>query len=235
MPEFRMEDETLAREARFRLWWGIVVLMMIIAILLFVLGVSRILAPSPIFGLVFVFSILAFVAGASILACREALYSAEREMVFVLNDDAIIRKRSGYPDIKITFPQIAVLSEELRWLVVKSNEEGIRIAIPRNVKGYPLIRAELARHHPLSVNSSISLKGFALLAISVLAWIAVYFFHDLRIILSAGIIALITIAMGSLHFVGLSQRNQKRPLLWVPLGFAWLIALLLVYLRMVQR
>ena len=136
MLEFKIEGDSLRREVRFRvLSWGAVLFFAAVAVLLFVLGVYRVLNANSFFGFAFVSSVLAFVIGASILACREALHYAARQMVFVMDGNGIIRKRRGYPDVTIAFPEISTLSEELSWLIIKSVESQKKIAIPRSLSG----------------------------------------------------------------------------------------------------
>ena len=121
MPEFKIEGDALRREARFRvLSWGSVLLLLGVTVLLFTLGVSGDLSASPDLGWLFVLTGLGTIIGAYVLASREALHFAERQMVFVLNDNEIVRKRKGYPDVKIAFSEIATLREELRWLIIKT-------------------------------------------------------------------------------------------------------------------
>jgi hypothetical protein len=233
--EFRIEGDTLRRESRFRaLSWGTVLLLMVIAVVLSVLGAYGALRSNSNLGWLFVFTLLGTVFGACILACREALNCAEREMIFVLDDKRIGRRRQGYPEVEIAFSEVETLREELRWLVITSAEPRRKIAIPNDVKGYEVIRAELAKHHALSARAEFPLKGTALLVVSVLSWVAVLWFRDARVVSSAGAVALITLAFGSRRLWTLLHRSSKRPLLWTSLGFAWLVALLLIYLRVVR-
>jgi hypothetical protein len=233
--EFKIEGDALRREARFRvLSWSAVLLLMATTVLLFVLGVNGVLGAGSSLGFLFVFTLLGTVAGAFILACREAMNYAERQMIFVLSDDGIVRKRQGYPEVKITFSEISTLREELSWLIINSTEPRRKIAVPTNVKGYELIRAELAKHHALSARAEFPLKSTALLVVSVLSWAAVLRFQDARIVISAGAVALITLAFGSRRLWTLLHRRSKLSLLWASLGFAWLVAFLLIYLRVVR-
>lgn len=235
MREFKIEGDALRRESRIRLLsWGIVLLLLAITVLLFALGVNGVLGASSSLGFLFVFTLLGTVAGACILACREALNYAERQMIFILSDNGIIRKRQGYPDVKIAFSEINTLSEELSWLIINSTEPRRRIAVPTNVKGYDVICAELAKHHALSARAELPLKSTALLVVSVLSWAAVLWFRDARFVISAGAVALITLAFASRRLWTLLHRRSKLPLLWTSLGFAWLVALLLIYLRIVR-
>jgi hypothetical protein len=151
VPEFKIEGDALRREARIRmLSWGSVLLLLGVTILLFTLGVSGDLSASPNLGRLFALTGLGTVVGAYIVGFRESLRFAERQMVFVLNDNEIVRKRNGYPDVKIAFSEIATLREELRWLIIKTAEPQRKISIPNTVSGYDAICAELAKHHPFS-------------------------------------------------------------------------------------
>lgn len=235
MPEFKIEEDSLRREARFRvLSWGTVLFFAAVAVLLFVLGVYRVLSANSLFGFAFVSSVLASVIGASILACHEALHYAARQMVFVMDGNGIVRKRRGYPDVTIAFSEISTLSEELRWLIIRSVGFERKIAIPKTVRGYEALRAELAKHHPLSAPTKLPLQSTALLTVSVLSWAAVLWLRDVRAIIATGIVAVVTLAFGSYRVWTLLHCRSKSPLLWASLGFAWLAALFLIYLRVVH-
>jgi hypothetical protein len=235
MPEFRIENDALKREARFRmLSWGTVLLLVAIATLLLVLRGSGYIRDSSGLGGLFVLTILSAAIIAIILAPREGLHRAERKMVFALDNNRIVRKRQGYPDVEVAFSEIETLREELRWLVVTSTEPRRKIAVPRDVNGYELIRAELAKHHPLSARVALPLKGAALLMVSILSWAAVLAFRDVRAVIAAGTVAAAALVFGSYRVWTVLHPSSKRPLLWASLGFAWLAALLLIYLRVVR-
>jgi hypothetical protein len=160
-------------------------------------------------------------------------------MVFVLNDNEIVRKRQGYPDVRIAFTEIATLGEELRWLVVKTDDPQKKIAIPSEVSGYDTIRTELTKHHPLSarvespLKSAAVLKTSALLAVAVLSWAAVVWFRGVVVIVPA-IVGLITLAIGTWSMWTLLNHRLWRPVVWAAIGSAWLVALFLIYLRVVR-
>lgn len=237
MTEFRIETNALSkrREVRVRLLsWGTVLSLIVVTVLIFVLGFLGLLrADSDLHWLKWlaVPFMLGSVIGAAFLACREALHRAEREMVFVLDDDGIVRRRNGWPEVKIAFSEVDTIREELRYLVVYSTDPYRKIAVPRDVKAFEVFCAEVAKHHPLSVRMGFPLKSMALLTVSILSWPAVMWFSDLRIVIPAGAIALMTLVFGSHRLWTLLYRSSKRPLLWTSLGFAWLVAFLLIYLR----
>jgi hypothetical protein len=238
VPEFKIEGDPLRREAQFRLLsWGSVLLLLGVTVLLFTLGVSGDLSASPDLGRLFVLTGLGTVVAACVVGFHEALRLAERQMVFVLSDNEIIRKRKGYPDVKIAFSEIATLREELRWLIIKTAGPQRKIGIPNTVSGYDAICAELAKHHPLSArveHVEFPLKTTALLAAAILSWAAVMWFRDVRLVILSGTGGLITLAIGS-HSVWTMLHSQvRRPLVWASLGCAWLMAILLIYLRLVH-
>ena len=151
MREFKIGEDVLKHEAKFRiLSWGTVLLLMAVSVSLFALHISGVLNTHSELGIVFVFTFLSSIIGACILGCREVLNYAERQMTFVLDDTGICRKRRGFPEETITFSEIGTLSEELRWLVIYGREPLKKIAIPKKVNGFEIIRAELEKHHSIS-------------------------------------------------------------------------------------
>jgi hypothetical protein len=238
VPEYKIEGDGLRREARFRIVsWGTILLLLAVTVLLFALRVSGRLNANSDLRFVFAFTLLGTVVGACFVGSREALHSAERQMGFVLNDNEIVQKRKGYPDIKIAFSEIATLREELRWLIIKTAEPQRKIAVPNSVSGYDAICAELAKHHPLSARVDrveFPLKTTALCAAAILSWTAVIWFRDVGVVIISGTGGLITLAIGS-HSVWTMLHSQvRRSLLWASLGCAWLMAILVIYLRVVR-
>lgn len=204
------------------------------AVLLFVLGVNGVPSADPRLGSLFVFAVLSAVIGACVLSCVETLNYAEREMVFVLDDEGIVRKRKGFPDVKIIFQEVDALAEQRRWLVIRSSQPRRKIAIPNCVSGYDVIRTELAKHHPFAAPAKFPLRNVVLVTVSVLSWIAVLCFANARIVISAGAIALLTLAEASKRLWALAHTGMNRVLVRVCLGFVWFSAIIVLYLRIVR-
>ncbi|MDT8070391.1 MAG: hypothetical protein ROO76_19675 [Terriglobia bacterium] len=237
MPEFRVDRNLLNKErelSRRLLSWGLVALLFAITVLLFCLGISGYLSSHSALRFLFVFTLLAAVVAASILASGEALRIAERQMVFALDEEGITRRRKGWPDVTIAFSEIDTLREELRWLVIYGGPTRKKIAIPKNISGYEKIRAELARRHPLSVPAEIPLSNVALSAIAVLSWSGLIWFGDARIAVPCGFIALGSLAIGSRRLWTLLHLGPKRVLMWFCLASAWILAIFLIYIRAVR-
>lgn len=235
--EFRVEADAMSRGRSFRdrlLSWGMVVLLIGITVFLFVLGVSGIFGSNSVLRFLFVFVLVGTIIVATVLAWREALRRAEGEMVFILDEAGIIRRREGWPDVKIGFSEVKTVREELRWLVIYSTEPCRKIAVPNDVKGFNVIRAEVARYHPLSAKALFPSKSLVLPSISLLSWATMLLFRDVRVVISTGVIALVTLAIGSHGLWASVHRGPKRLLMWLSLGFMWLLAILVIYLRVVR-
>ncbi len=150
-----------------------------------------------------------------ILSFREALRFAERSMIFVLNDNGIVRKRRGFPDVSIRFSEIQYVGEELRWLIVKSTEPQRKIAIPNDVSGYEIIREELARHHALDIEalsshaSSLAWSSLWLIATTI-SWFLFLSSHYRSIVVPAGLFAFTSVVVGCVRLWRVLGRSLRR-------------------------
>jgi hypothetical protein len=204
MQEFKIEGEAPIREARVRwLSWGIVLLLFALSMAIFILHYWG-LVESQAAGVVAIICLLAGFCGACLVGIRTTLSLAFRQMIFVLDDNAIIRRRKGYSDIRIPYSELSYVGEELGTLIVKSSQPYRKIAIPNRVFGYETICAELSKHHALSPQSKFpwksAAKSAALTGISVLSWGVVLSSRDRRLVVPAGVIALTTFTMG-IHYL----------------------------------
>jgi hypothetical protein len=224
------------RESRIRLLsWGAVVFLVASTVLLFFLHSLRLKADPTLRWLV-AFTIFGAVIGAYIVAFRQGMQRFKREMVFLLSDKEIVRKRRGWPDVKIAFSEIADLREEPSWLIVESIEPRKRIIVPKEVKGFESLRAELAKQHPLFAQAKLPVKGTALkgtvfATISVLSWVAVLWLRDKRLVLIAGAVGLGFLVSESYRLWVLLRRGPRRLFLRLCLGLVCLAALVLIYVR----
>jgi hypothetical protein len=241
MLEFKIEPDALndRRDAKGRLVsWSIVLLLFAMSVSIYVLGFLGLLSiDSDLRWLAWlsVPTILGAGIGTFILAFREALRRAEREMIFVLDDNGIVRRRKGFPEVRIAFSDVDALGEELRWLVVRSTNPPRKIAIPNNVKGYEVMRAELTKHRALAAPvNELPAKSVAAATISVLSWVAVLWFREVRLVIPAAVIALTLLALESSRLWILLRRGPKRMFSLFCIGIVWFVAILLIYLRMVR-
>lgn len=241
MLEFKIDrDSSVARrEAMGRLIaWSIVLLLFAMAVSIFILGFQGLLSVGSDLhwlGWLLMPASLGSAIGFLILAYREGLRRAERKMIFVLDDSGIVRRREGFPDVRIDFSEVDTLRQDLRWLVVKSTEPQRKIAIPENVQGFEVIRAELAKHHALSPPvKKLPLKNAAPITLSVLGWAAFLWLRDLRVAIPAGVLAMTLLALGCRRLWTLSRRGTNRRPLLALLAIASVSAILLIYFRVVR-
>jgi hypothetical protein len=241
MPEFKIESDALnkRREAKDRLVsWGIVLLLFAMFLSIWTLGfLGRLSVGSGLRWLLWlsVPGFLGAVIGAFILAFREVLHRAEREMVFVLDDNGLVRRRKGFPEVRIPFSDMDTLGEELRWLVVKSTNPHRKIAIPNSVKGYEVIRAELTKHHAIAAPvTKLPLRSAAPVVISVLSWIAVLSFREVRLLIPAAVVAMTLLALESRRMWIVLRSGPRRMFSFASLCVVWLLAILVIYLRVVR-
>jgi hypothetical protein len=147
--EFRaVSNEAIRRRDRWiRLTvWSTIPLLLVTTFV----GVYAALSSSPHVYATFkwfaVLIVVGAIVGAYFLGNRLSIERLERDMVFVLTEKDVIRRRTGYPDIRIGFSEIGALLERNNWLVVESIPPIKKTAIPRGVEGFAALRAELAKH-----------------------------------------------------------------------------------------
>jgi hypothetical protein len=92
------------------------------------------------------FIVVGAIVGAYFLGIRLRVERLKRDIVFLLTEKEVIRRRTGWPDIRIGFSEIGALLERKSWLVVESIPPVKKIAIPTEVEGFAALRAELAKH-----------------------------------------------------------------------------------------
>ena len=99
MQTFRIEYDALKenREARVRLLgWGAVALFLATFVLVFILGF-----PGVVTVWVMSIALVGASIGAGILLGRELRRRSDREMVFLMDEDGITKRRKGFPDERI--------------------------------------------------------------------------------------------------------------------------------------
>ncbi len=151
MREYKIQVDATQKRREKTVWW---ISWAVVALLLVAPFVLRASGGHP--AVWFAGAALAVAVIASYtLAAREALRRAEREMVFVLDDEGISRKRRGYADIHIPYSQVASISQEMRWLIIRGTSFGIKIAVPDDVSGIEAIRTELAQRCPRQYSGNV--------------------------------------------------------------------------------
>ena len=159
----------------------------------------------------------------------------KRDLSFELTDKDLIRRKAGWPDVRIGLQEIRALYEGQGWLVVESVEPIRRIAIPAEVEGFAVLRAELAKHNSIvTTRRGRSVLVFTPLVVSLICWVVALESKNSTARGLAAAAALMIFAWGSLHLVRLMNGKPKRFLVWIALGISWAAAILLVYLHVMR-
>ena len=131
--------------------------------------------------------------GSLIVACRLGMYLWEREIVVLMDEDGITKRREGFPDERLNYTEIRSLREG-RWrLLVVSTKPYGSVAIPKALEGFETIRAELAKHHPPGdrAETKTSLPRIALSLVAYgLCWGPLVFFVASKSVVPAGVLLL---------------------------------------------
>ena len=238
MSEFRVafnEASQRKRDGKIRLAaWGTILLLSVAT----VVGILSVRSSRPQVNTAFIWFaallVLGAIVGAHFVAVRLGLERVERDMVFVLTDKDLVRKRNGWPDVRINFSEISALYERPGWLVVEGSEPPRKIAVPDVVEGFAAIRAELAKHGTITAQPRSSPLGLVTMLASFLCWGAVLWSKDAGVLRIAAALALILLAWESFRFSTRLRQSPKRFLVWVWIGLGWVAAILVVYFRVLR-
>jgi hypothetical protein len=238
MSEFRVTLDKASqgrRDGKIRIAvWGVVLLLLVTAIV----GVLSVRLSNPHVNTAFTWLAISIVAGAIVgahlLATRLGLEKLERDTIFLLTEEDVVRRRAGWPDVRIGLSEITSLIERRNWLVVEGAESTSRIAIPREVDGFATLRAELAKHCSITVQPTRSLVELIPIIASLLCWGTVFWLRDATVVRVAAATALVLLAWESFRLYSRLRQNPKRllGLLWIALG--WVAAILVVYFRLLR-
>jgi len=237
MSEFRVssnKESTLRRNhgTRLILWGAVLVLSCITLFAVFGAGSA---SPQINTALAWLAGLIvaASIVGANFLSYRQGMEKVKRDLSFELTDKDLIRRNAGWPDVRIGLQEIHALYEGQGWLVVESVEPIRRIAIPAEVEGFAVLRAEMAKHNSI-VTRRRSVLAFTPLVVSLICWVVALESKNSTARGLAAAAALMILAWGSLHLVRLMNGKPKRLLVWIALGISWAAAILVVYLHVMR-
>jgi len=241
MSEFRVnsnKESTLRRDhgTRLILWGAVLVLS---CITLFAVFGAHSAGPQINTALAWLAGLIVAGAVGSVyfLSYRQGMEKVKRDLCFELTDKDLIRRKAGWPDVRIGLQEIHVLYEGQGWLVVESVEPIRKMAIPAEVEGFAVLRAELAKHNSIVTRRRRSVLVFTVftpLVVSLICWQVATESKNSTARGLAAAAALMIFAWGSVQLVRLMNGKPKRFLVWIALGFSWVAAILLVYLHVMR-
>lgn len=155
MREFRIASDKISSRSRDRsirlILWGIVLVLSGITLFAVYGARSASRQVNTVLLLVCVLIVVVAFLGIRFFAVRLGVEKMERDLVFVLTDKALVRRRNGWPDIRIELSEINALYERRGRLVVESVEPRRKIVVPEGVDGFAFLRSELTKHSPLTI------------------------------------------------------------------------------------
>ena len=235
MSEFRVSSDKERRDHRTRLilWGAVLVLSCITLFAVFGAGSA---SPQINTALAWLAGLIvaASIVGANLVSYRQGMGKVKRDLSFELTDKDLIRRKTGWPDVRIGLQEIHVLYEGQGWLVVESVEPIRKVAIPVEVEGFAVLRAELAKHNSIVTTRRRSGLVFTPLVASLICWVVALESKNSGARGLAAAAALMIFAWGSLHLVRLMNGKPKRFLVWIALGLSWAAAISLVYLHVIR-
>jgi hypothetical protein len=237
MSEFRVvfKEADRNRDLRIRLAAWSTILLLLGATFF---GIYGALSSRPRVSTAFTWLAVLIVAGAIVgayfLALRLGLERVERGLVFVLTEEGLVRKRTGWPDTQIGFAEIKALYQRPGWLLVESSEPRRRIAIPERVEGFDSLRAELVKHSVIVAAPQHSPMRFIPVVTSLVCWGLVLWSRDAGVVMAAGAVALLVLGWEFFRLFGQLRHSPKRLALSLLIGLSWVAAALLVYLRVIR-
>lgn len=237
MDEFRVNIDPAAKrnsDRKIRLAaWGIIPLFLGACAFAFYGTFSS----KPQLGSAFTWVAISVVVGATVgaylLAIRLGLGRLQGEMILLLTDHDLTRRRKGWPDVTVGLSEIKSLRENGNWLVVESVAPKRRIVIPAKIDRFRFLRTELAKHCPITTRPSTSILGFISMIASLLCWGMVLLSRDpSRTKVAAGA-ALVLLSWESVRLYRRLQESPSRSVVLACLALSWVVAILLVYFRIV--
>ena len=235
MGEFKLPRRTLpTRRHDVRIVWlvssGAVILSL--GILFFVAygPHSVVHQVGPLLVWVIVLSVLCAL-GVDFVTLRRTFERVKCDLTLVLNQDELICKRSGFPDVRISLPEIKSLYERSGCIVVTGGDPQRKIPVPKNVENFGLLQAELVKYARLTPAPRRFSLGWIVLLLTIICWSLLAWSSDINTTRAAGAAVLVLLGWESFHLYRRMYRTPARIALWILLGSAWLSAGFLIYIR----
>ncbi len=168
-----------------------------------------------------------------ILMLRRKWERVRHDLSYALDKDELTCKMPGRPDVQIALQQIQSLYEQSGYLVVTGGDPARRIAVPRKVEDFELLRTELLRYAPLSSPPwSYRLKvGWVTLLLYIICWVLLLWSGDAHTIRLAAVGVVVLLGWDSFILHQRMPRGRARITLWVALGSSWLLTAGVIYIR----
>jgi len=181
--------------------------------------------------------VMGAVGGAYIVAWRNGLERAKRNVVFLLTEKELIARRNGCPDVRIGLSEIKALYKQPGKLIVASPDKSRLIAIPEDIEGYGNLRSQLVKYGEITEvrKRPVPISTYVPTLLCWFSWALVLFSKEIAVVRTAASFALFSSAWYSFRVGQLLRRSPKRHIFWFVLATSWVAALWVVYQRIFRN
>ena len=202
-------------------------------------GVYSVLFSSHWINTVFTYLAIAIVVcavgGAYYAAALLGLERAKQKTILILTDSELIRRRDGWPDVRIGLSEMKALYERPTGMVVESAATRRAIAIPKEVVGFASLRDELSKHAPILKAPLRSPLVFFPTLSSLICWALVLMSTDVEVVKTAGAFGLATLGWGTFRLSRLTlPHGRARLAVWATISLSWVTSIWVLYSRIVR-
>jgi hypothetical protein len=186
--------------------------------------------------------IAGFVAGVFLTALSYGRAKGQKEISFALTDTDLIRRRTGWPEIRLPLSEIRSVSERGTSLVIEGADSSTRISVPNHTQNFDVLRKELSKYHraagecqvPSQMASRILPSVVFVGGLSIVCWWLLLFSRDAGVVRGSGVGVLVL--LGWTAFYGGRFLRLRHPPRWVSIALLllWISAVALACYRIVE-
>jgi hypothetical protein len=180
--------------------------------------------------------VLAAIVGTTIFGMKEGSWKLMRMLRFEVSDGKIIEMRRGATSqiIEIPLNQIESLGDHRRWFFVIGGTPTKRIAIPKEVCDFEVLKNELiaaSARTPVKVKAKVHPLSLLPFLLMFLACLLLYTSQVRAVVVAAGVSALALQAVGTYSLWKILRETTASKMVIPACVLTWLILAWLVYQR----
>lgn len=237
MKEFRVADPSIGAQRRERsirvLIWTLIFVLAAISVFAVYRAPSASQEVNTFLIWLVILVVVGVVIGAHVFALQLGLERFENDSVFMLTDNDVIRRTSGWPDVQIGFDEITTVYQKPGWLIVEADSRR-RIAIPTGIQEFNSLRAELEKHCPSTPPPRSPLLKFLPSLAILFCWGIILFSKGSMAVTVAGAVLLLLIGWELVRFSRQLRGRPKRSAFLFLFSISWLAAAIVIILRIIR-
>jgi hypothetical protein len=181
--------------------------------------------------------VLSAIVGTTIFGVKEDSWKLMRKLRFEVSDGKIIEMRGGAPSqiIEIPLNQIESLGDHRRWFFVIGGTPRKRIAIPKEVRDFEVLKKELvvaSARTPVKVQAKVHPLSLLPFLLMFLTCLLLYTSQVRAVVVAAGVSALALQAVGTYSLWKILRQTTASKMVIPACVLTWLLLVWLVYQRL---